>query len=251
LLLSILISFFTPAVSTIVFAITPSSLENGSNCAVPPILTPFASFILDLNFFNFSSSTKALHVIVLEPSYKSNAYNVFPLFNNRSSEFNISPSKHIFPLSTEISITFVNGSLIFGFLPYISGVISSGSSSGIGGASLSSGKGGSESDVGAFTFFISKSSALLLLFSSFFFSFSSLCSSIFLANSVNAVSSKLFVNSLYFCSSSAEIDSAKLILYFWPYIFSKVFSNTLFIPLAVKKSLPVICKLTFITLESI
>ena len=57
-----------------------------------------------------SCSAKALHVIVLEPSYKSNVTKILPDFNSLESTFKISPSNNTFPLSTERSTIFDNSS---------------------------------------------------------------------------------------------------------------------------------------------
>ena len=121
--------------SIIVFAITPSSFENGSNCAVPSTLTPTESLILFIVSFALSPSTNALHVIVLLPSNKSNITSTFPLLSSLLSIFRTSPSSRIFPLSIPRSATLTNCSLIFKLRPYISGVFSS--STGGGGGIIS------------------------------------------------------------------------------------------------------------------
>ena len=78
--------------SIIVFAMTPSSLENGSNCAVPSSFIPFAPFNLPINALDLSPSENTLHVIVLLPSNRSNITRTFPFFSSLESIFNISPS---------------------------------------------------------------------------------------------------------------------------------------------------------------
>ena len=113
-------------------AITPNSFANGSNCAVPSIFTPFAPLNLPITSFIFSGTTKALQVIVLVPSYRSNITRNFPLFNSLESVLIISPSSATFPLSIPKSSTLTTCSLIFKERPRISGVVSCGSS-GIGG----------------------------------------------------------------------------------------------------------------------
>ena len=133
-LLSCLTVFFNPSLSTIVFAITVSSLENESIWAFPEIFTPFAFFILFVTFLLTSLFKNALQVILLEPSYKSKLKSVFPDFNSLSSIPIISPSSATFPSSTFNSEIFTTFSVIFGFIPKINGVSSS--SSGSSGTSL-------------------------------------------------------------------------------------------------------------------
>ena len=116
--------------SIIVFAITPSSFANGSNCAVPSSLTPFAPFNFLIKSFDLSPSENTLQVIVLLPSYKSNITSTFPLFNSLESIFKISPSNCTLPLSTLKSATFTNCSFNFRLLPNISGDSSAGFSCG-------------------------------------------------------------------------------------------------------------------------
>ena len=128
--LSCLTSFFTPVLSTIVFAITVSSPENESICAFPSIFTPFTLPILFIIFLAFPFSRKALHVSVLVPSYKSKLNNVFPDFNSLSSIKIISPSNETAPSSGPNSETFVSGAVIFIVFPKINGVSSSSSSFG-------------------------------------------------------------------------------------------------------------------------
>ena len=66
-----------------------------------------------MNTMSQKFSIKDLQVIVLVPSYKSNINRNFPFFNSLESVFITSPSRAIFPLSMDTSITFTNGSLIF------------------------------------------------------------------------------------------------------------------------------------------
>ena len=126
--MSCLTSLFIPLLSTIAFAITPSSFANGSNCAVPITLTPFAEFILFNIALDFSASKKTLHVIVLLPSNKLNIAKILPDFNSLVSVASISPSIITFPLSIVKSATLTSGSLIFPTLPYITGFVVSSSS---------------------------------------------------------------------------------------------------------------------------
>ena len=129
-LLSCLISFLTPVLSTIVLAITVSSPENESICAFPSIFTPFTLPILFIIFLALSFSRNALHVNVLVPSYKSKLNNVLPDFNSLGSINIISPSNETAPSSGPNSETFASGAVIFIFFPKISGVSSSSSSAG-------------------------------------------------------------------------------------------------------------------------
>ena len=104
-----------------VLEITPNSFENGSNCAVPSTFTPFAPFNLFIILSNLSASTKALQVMVLVPSYKSNMTKNLPDFNSLllglSSCLMISPSNKTFPLSTDKSAIFAGSPLNFILLP--------------------------------------------------------------------------------------------------------------------------------------
>ena len=129
-LLSCLTSFFTPVLSTIVFAITVSSPENVSICAFPSIFTPFTLPILFIIFLALSFSKNALHVSVLVPSYKSKLNSVFPDFSSLSSIKIISPSSETAPSSGLSSETFASGAVIFIVFPKINGVSSSSSSAG-------------------------------------------------------------------------------------------------------------------------
>ena len=125
--MSCLTSLFIPVLSTIAFAITPSSFANGSNCAVPITLTPFAEFILFNIALDFSASKKTLHVIVLLPSNKLNIAKILPDFSSLVSVASISPSIITFPLSIVKSATLTSGSLILPTLPYITGFVVSSS----------------------------------------------------------------------------------------------------------------------------
>ena len=123
--LSSLFSRFIPVPSIMVLAIIPSSFANGSNCAVPSTFTPLTLVSFPKISFAFSFSKKALHVIVLVPSYKSNIANNLPVLSSLESTFKISPSNSTRPLSTDKSATFTKVSFNFALLPYINGLFSS------------------------------------------------------------------------------------------------------------------------------